>query len=110
MPPPQTENHIDSCSPYNDLSEYQHENLCLKSWKNDQNYPDYKGTSWKSCSRINDIREIFNKCEYENLEYLLISCGVNDIDYLKGTEVHDKIISLINDSRNTPISKLYWTI
>ena len=38
---------------------------------------------------------MFNKNEYEDIETVLISCGVNDIDYLPGSKVHEEIISLI---------------
>ena len=54
------------------------------------------GTSWNVCSRISNVDRLFEVNKYSELEYVLISTGVNDIDYFPGCIVHDKIIKVVN--------------
>jgi hypothetical protein len=55
-----------------------------------------KGTSWNFCPHIRDIREMLSNGRHQEFDTILISCGVNDIDNMSGTKVHDELLSVVN--------------
>ena len=56
------------------------------------------GTTWKHSSRLSFIPGILDdqSLDLSNLEAILINTGVNDIDYMRGAEVHKILLSTIN--------------
>ena len=57
-----------------------------------------KSTTWKHSTRLSDILEILNEksLDLSALETIFINCGVNDIDYMRGSEVHKLLMSTID--------------
>lgn len=54
-----------------------------------------KGTAWKRCTRLEHIENVFSKESFTNLQAVLISCGVNEMDKRPGKEVAEHIIHII---------------
>ena len=57
-----------------------------------------QGTTWKFCPRINSVNELIDKklVNLNEVETILISCGVNDIDYYPGIDVHKYLMDTIS--------------
>ena len=60
------------------------------------------GTTWKHAARLSCVTELLaddKSMDLSALEAILVSCGVNDSDYMEGEEVHKHFISTIDSIR-----------
>lgn len=55
-----------------------------------------QGTTWKSCSTLQQVKKNIKKGTFNNLEAVLISCGVDDLDSKSGADVADELVRLVN--------------
>ena len=67
----------------------------IKKHLNPRKLWSLKGASWNFCPHIRDIREMLSKGRHQEFDTILISCGVNDIDYMSGTEIHEEQMTWI---------------
>ena len=56
-----------------------------------------KGTTWMFCPGIDEVKALIHNQQFNDLEGIIISCGVNDVDKTPGCELAANMLNLINE-------------
>ena len=56
-----------------------------------------KGTTWKFCPGMDEVKTLIHNQQFNDLEAIIISCGVNDVDKISGRSLAANMLNLINE-------------